>query len=213
MEARRRAHPVRLLIADRDCFALRVFKTQLSLHVHRLMAYQLQRFVRKLFPALDAHFKEHDISYEMLCVQWFLPLLTSALPVHTAKRVFQLFLIQVNRECFLAIFYDFTKIVLVALAVQGWKVLFRVIMAVLRRFASALRVQQQKLHGHGHSKLNFQSFLRDWRQCCAYDSKYTVRPDVIPHGQRPCIANNTSMSAVFIHEVDRLRCFRNYCCR
>jgi hypothetical protein len=60
------------------------------------MAFQLQYFVKKLFPLLHSHFKEYDISYDMLCVQWFLPLLTSALPFHTSKRIFLLFIVEVR---------------------------------------------------------------------------------------------------------------------
>jgi hypothetical protein len=49
---------------------------------------------------------------------------------------------------------------------QGWKVMYRTVAAILRRFDAALHSP--------HSRMNFQSFLREWRAASAYDCRYST---------------------------------------
>ena len=79
-----------------------------------LLQYQLQGLVRQYLPKLAAHFDKHGIHPTMYAAQWMLTIFTYSFPFSVTCRVWDSFLL------------------------EGWKVVFRVGLAVLQHHEAAL---------------------------------------------------------------------------
>jgi len=80
----------------------------------QLLQFQLERLIERLMPKLAAHFKAHGIAPSMFSAQWLLTIFTYSFSFSVTCRIW---------DCFL---------------LEGWKVVFRFSIALLRHHEAAL---------------------------------------------------------------------------
>ena len=116
--------------------------------------------MKSLLPRLWRHFQDIGLSFEVLAAQWLLPLMSITLPFATLARVWELFFAEVRPvlRLLVTITYERRHVVWCVWHWQGWKLLFRVTVALF----AALEPRFLELDVSDMTK-----FFRKWKQLCA----------------------------------------------